>query len=254
MLVNPLGPLVLLGTLLGWSPVNASPSAYDEAVTRAAGLLPRQPDQIVVVERDEGSDVLSGKAHVEAFVNHGGRVIYLIKQGVTLQATLKGPGIFDYALATVIWHEMAHIDGADEAAAQEAEEQLWMEFIVTQRVDGARGMRYLALLKKRRALPAQAPIRGRGNDGPLSSVDRLNRRVSSDDEMAPLDSRDHSSARVAVGRRCARAIQRKVATRRAPVRREAIERSPPEAPQGNNASLSGRGSKSNRCATSMLQL
>jgi hypothetical protein len=164
MLVNTavLGPLVLLGTLLGLSPVNAGPSAYDEAVTRAARLLPRQPDQIVVVERDEGSDVRSGKAHVEAFVNHGGRVIYLIKQGVTLQATLKGPGIFDYALATVIWHEMAHIDGADEAAAQEAEEQLWMEFIVTQRLDGARGMRYLALLKKRRTLPAQAPIRGSG--------------------------------------------------------------------------------------------
>ena len=40
-----------------------------------------------------------------------------------MQAALKGPGIFDYALATVIWHEMAHIDGADEVAAQEAEEQ-----------------------------------------------------------------------------------------------------------------------------------
>ena len=89
--------------------------------------------------------------HVEAFVNRGGRVVYLIRQGVTLQATLKGPGIFDYALATVIWHEMAHIDGADEVAAQEAEEQLWREFIVSQRVDRTRGMRYLALLEKRRA-------------------------------------------------------------------------------------------------------
>ena len=126
-------------------------------------LLPRQPDKIVVVERDERSRVRSGTPHVEdvedaedvedveAFVNRGGRVVYLIRQGVTLQATLKGPGIFDYALATVIWHEMAHIDGADEVAAQEAEEQLWREFIVSQRVDRTRGMRYLALLKKRRA-------------------------------------------------------------------------------------------------------
>ena len=154
-------PLVLLGTLLGLSPVNAGPSAYDEAVTRTLRLLPRQPDKIVVVERDKGSHVRSGMPHLEAFVNHGSRVVYLIRQGVTLQATLKGPGIFDYALATVIWHEMVHIDGADEVGAQEAEEQLWMEFIVTQRVDGARGMRYLALLKKRRALPAQAPIRRR---------------------------------------------------------------------------------------------
>jgi hypothetical protein len=162
-----LGPLVLLGTLLGLSPLSARPSAYDEAVTRALRLLPRQPDKIVVVERDKGSHVRSGTPHMEAFVNHGSPVVYLIRQGVTLQRGLKGPGIFDYVLATVIWHEMAHIDGADEVAAQEAEEQLWMEFIVAQRVDGARGMRYLALLTKRRALPAQAPIRGRGNDGPL---------------------------------------------------------------------------------------
>ena len=155
-----LGPLVLLGTLLGLSPVNAGPSAYDEAITRALRLLPRQPEKIEVVERDERSHVRQGTAHgehgehverVEAFVNHGGRVVYLIRQGVTLQATLKGPGIFDHALATVIWHEMAHIDGADEVAAQEAEEQLWREFIVSQRVDRTRGMKYLALLEKRRA-------------------------------------------------------------------------------------------------------
>jgi hypothetical protein len=160
MLVNAtrhhvLGPLVLLGTLLGLPSVTAGPSAYDEAVTRALRLLPRQPDEIVVVERDEGSHVRSAEPHVEAFVNHGSRVVNLVRQGVTLQGTLKGPGIFDYALAAVIWHEMAHIDGADEAAAQEAEEQLWMEFVVAQRVDRARGMRYLALLKKRRALAAE---------------------------------------------------------------------------------------------------
>ena len=150
------GPLVLLGALLGVSPITAGPRAYDEAVTRALGLLPRQPDKVVVVERDQGSHARSGKPQVEAFVTHGSRVVSLVRQGVTLQATLKGPGIFDYALATVIWHEMAHIDGADETAAQEAEEQLWMEFIVAQRVDRGRGMRYLALLRKRRVLAAQA--------------------------------------------------------------------------------------------------
>jgi hypothetical protein len=144
-----LGPLVLLATLLGLSPVNAGPSAYDEAIARALRLLPRQPEKIEVVERDERSDARNG-THVEAFVNQGGRVVYLVRQGVNLQAALKGSGIFDYALATVIWHEMAHIDGADEVAAQEAEEQLWREFIVSQRVDRDRGMRYLALLEKRR--------------------------------------------------------------------------------------------------------
>ena len=81
---------------------------------------------------------------------HGERVVYVVRKGVSLEAALKGPGIYDYVLATVIWHEMAHVDGADEAAAQEAEEQLWMEFMLTQRVDSTRGMQYLALLRKRR--------------------------------------------------------------------------------------------------------
>jgi len=82
-------------------------------------------------------------------VTHGQRVVYLVRQGVTLQQALKGAGVFDYALATIIWHEMAHIDGADEATAQRAEEKLWTEFVVAGHVDRVRGMRYLALLKKR---------------------------------------------------------------------------------------------------------
>jgi hypothetical protein len=145
-----LGSVVILGAVLGFSRVEAGQSAYDTAIGRALRLLPRQPEKLVLVERADGAHLHKGKSNVEAFVNRGGRVVYLVRQGVTLQATLKGPGIFDYALATVIWHEMAHIDGADEAAAQQAEEQLWMEFVVAQRVDSARGMTYLALLKKRR--------------------------------------------------------------------------------------------------------
>lgn len=76
--------------------------------------------------------------------------MYLMRQGPTLQQALKGSGIFDYALAIVIWHEMAHIDGADEPTAQREEEQLWKEFILTRRVDSVRGLNYLAVLKKRR--------------------------------------------------------------------------------------------------------
>jgi hypothetical protein len=145
-----LGPLVVLGALLGLSPVEAGQSVYDDAIGRALRLLPRQPEKIVLVERADGSHEHMGKPNVEAFVNRGGRVVYLVRQGATLQATLKRPGIFDYALATVIWHEMAHIDGADEAAAQRAEEQLWKEFILARRVESGIGQRYLALLQKRR--------------------------------------------------------------------------------------------------------
>ena len=46
---------MLVGTLLGSSPVSAGPDAYDEAVSRALRLLPRQPEKIEVVDRDEGT-------------------------------------------------------------------------------------------------------------------------------------------------------------------------------------------------------
>jgi hypothetical protein len=145
-----IGVLAVLGTVLGLSSAEAARSAYDDAIGRALRLLPRQPKDVVLVERSEELSVHPGKPRAEAFVNQGGRVVYLVRQGVTLQAALKGPGIFDYVLAIIIWHEMAHIDGADEAAAQRAEEQLWTQFVAAQRVDPARGIRYLALLKKRR--------------------------------------------------------------------------------------------------------
>jgi hypothetical protein len=49
----------------------------------------------------------------------------LKKQGLTFDHALEGAGDWDYALAAIIWHEMAHINGADEAEAQRQEEQLW---------------------------------------------------------------------------------------------------------------------------------
>jgi hypothetical protein len=145
-----LGFLAVLGILLGFSSAEAGRSAYDDAVGRSLRLLPRQPKNVMLVERSETIPVHQGQARAEAFVNQGGQVVYLVRQGVTLQATLKGPGIFDYVLAIIIWHEMAHIDGADEATAQRAEEQLWAQFVLAQRVDPVRGIQYLALLKRRR--------------------------------------------------------------------------------------------------------
>jgi hypothetical protein len=124
--------------------------AYDATIARALKLLPRQPEKVTVVDATETPSLLYELQHVEAFVMRGERVVYLVTQGVTLQNALKGAGVFDYVLATVIWHEMAHIDGGDETKAQVEEEQLWEQFVVARRVDSARGMRYLALLKKRR--------------------------------------------------------------------------------------------------------
>jgi hypothetical protein len=68
-------------------------------------------------------------------------------------------GIWDYALAITVWHEMAHVAGADEAEAQRQEEQLWREFVVSGKVDAGRGLAYLRLLRNRRVndrLPKQS--------------------------------------------------------------------------------------------------
>lgn len=156
-----LGPLVVLGALLGFTPVEGGQSGHEQAVGRALRLLPRQPEKVVLIDRADASQLYKRRPEVEAFANSADRIIYLVRQGDTLQSALKGPGIFDYALATVIWHEMAHLDGANEAAAQQAEERFWMACVVAQRVDRTRGMQYLALLKQRRK-PAHAMPPGDG--------------------------------------------------------------------------------------------
>ena len=145
-----LGLLLVAGALLAVSPGGACANPYDEAIARALRLLPRQPERVVLVEGRSAAGPHPGKPNVEAFVVQGSRVVHLVRSGATLQGALKGAGIFDYALAAIIWHEMAHIDGGDEAAAQVAEEQLWKEFILMRRVDSRQGMRYLSLLHKRR--------------------------------------------------------------------------------------------------------
>jgi len=145
-----LGVFLIAGALFGSSPAAADASPYDETIARALRLLARQPAKIVLVECANPSQPHRGKPNVEAFIYHGDTAVYLVRQGSTLQGAVTRGEIFDYALAAIIWHEMAHIDGADEPTAQRAEEQLWKEFIVTQRVDRARAMKYLALLSDRR--------------------------------------------------------------------------------------------------------
>jgi len=116
-----------MGACLGFLPADASADSYGDAIARASRLLPRQPHKVVIVERADSS---SPTPHTEAYAYRGGRVVFLIRQGATLQSALKNRPVFDCALAAIIWHEMAHLDGADEPAAQLVEEELWEEFIV----------------------------------------------------------------------------------------------------------------------------
>jgi hypothetical protein len=144
--------LVVSGWLVASGPAAAQPaSEYDQTLARVTRLLPRQPDRVVVLDADASGRSLHDKLqHVEGFITHGERVVYLVRQGETLQRAMTGAGIFDYVLATIIWHEMAHIDGANEPKARHAEEELWRQFVLERRVDGVRGMTYLGLLQKRR--------------------------------------------------------------------------------------------------------
>jgi hypothetical protein len=127
-----------------------APDPYAETIKRALELLPRQPAQVLVVDVTRSARAVDAHGRrVEAFVRHGENVVYLIAQGDTLQRGQKGAGVFDYVLATIIWHEMAHLAGAGEREAQRQEEDLWAQYVAARRVDTGRGLNYLALLRKR---------------------------------------------------------------------------------------------------------
>jgi len=51
--------------------------------------------------------------------------------------------------AAIIWHEMAHLGGADEREAQRKEEGPWKRFVVEKRVDAVTALRYLKLMDDR---------------------------------------------------------------------------------------------------------
>jgi hypothetical protein len=123
----------------------------DRVVARVRKLLPRQPERIVVLGASHQPQALRRRIEeAEAFVTVGETTVYLKKQGSTFQEALDGEGIADFALAIIIWHEMAHIAGANEAQAQSQEEQLWRQFVLERRVDPPRGLNYLRLLQNRR--------------------------------------------------------------------------------------------------------
>jgi len=149
---NLIGVVVAAAGLLGFGRVAATQSDnYDPTLTRVVRLLPRRPDEIKVVNADAIARSSPGRVrHIDGFVIDGQRIVYLVRQSETLRRAVQDAGIFDYALAIIIWHEMAHIEGADEPNAQRQDEALWLEYVRDGRVDAVRGLKYLKLLKARR--------------------------------------------------------------------------------------------------------
>ena len=153
---KPCGLLLLLivGTAAPAAQVNAaSDSEYPSIIRQAIALLPERPAQVRVIDvndaRPEDRDNL---LKLQAFVLRGSPVIYLTTHGEVLREAVKGSRFHNYMLATVIWHEMAHVEGADEAEARRREEALWTRFMLDRSVEQVAALTYLSALKKRRPM------------------------------------------------------------------------------------------------------
>jgi hypothetical protein len=130
--------------------VTAVASASAAAIAEALKLLPRRPGQVALIDpaaaTPKGRDIL---AKADAFITTGGRVVYVNLDSEVLKGARRGSPIHLCMLAAVIWHEMAHIDGADEDQAQRREEGLWRRFLLEGRVDRVTALRYLKLMSDR---------------------------------------------------------------------------------------------------------
>jgi hypothetical protein len=130
----------------------ASPggAAARAAITAAVALLPKAPKVIAVIDitpaKPETRDRLR---RLDAFTVEGNGVIYLVDGSELLRSAERGSVFHRAALAAVIWHEMAHLDGADERLARKAESTLWASFLRDGLIDELTGLRYLSALERR---------------------------------------------------------------------------------------------------------
>ena len=139
--------------MLAWPSASSSRGVpeYDQLVQRVMTLLPKPPSQVVIVDTQRAADdVPEALRTVDAFSVIGSRRVYLTSHNEILRGALDGWPMYEHMLAAIIWHEMAHIEGADEREAQRREEALWKDYMLTGRIDHGEGMRYLQILAGRR--------------------------------------------------------------------------------------------------------
>ena len=153
--------LMVFVTAGGVVPEPHGETRYDASIQGTLALLPKPPSQVAIVDVSRAADDLrEALRKVDAFIVKGSRVVYLTSHSEILQGTISGWPMYEHMLAAIIWHEMAHIDGAAEAEAQRREEALWTDYVMTGRVDRGEGMRYLALLTGRRRPTADTVAAG----------------------------------------------------------------------------------------------
>jgi hypothetical protein len=132
------------------APAQVACRECDQVVDRVLRLLPERPDAVVAIDTDRSTPALRQAIEdSEGFSTEGQRTVYLRKQAPLFQRALRGASVWDYALACVVWHEMAHIAGASELEAQRREEELLTQFIVSRKVDATWGLAYSQRLRKR---------------------------------------------------------------------------------------------------------
>ncbi len=112
-------------------------------------VLPARPARIEVLDLDSLSGPTRERVRgLDAFVLGGQTTVVVIRQGATLWRAEVGDAVDRLALASLVWHELAHANGLDERAALEQEQSLWRRFISTGLVDGGVGMTYIARLRE----------------------------------------------------------------------------------------------------------
>ena len=110
-------------------------------------LLPVRPRRVELLDLDSVSDDARRRVRgLDAFVLAGQTTVVVIRQSATLRRAETGDAIDRLALASLIWHELAHADGLDERAGLEREQELWRTFIARGLVDAGIGMAYITLL------------------------------------------------------------------------------------------------------------
>lgn len=128
----------------------ADAAAHRAALIHAIELLPRRPLRVVIVDASEAKpETQRVLQELDAFVVAGSQVVYVVKQSALMRGAVAGSSLHRHALAAVLWHEMAHADGADEREARAKEQALWTSYVRDQRVDGLAALRYLRALDRR---------------------------------------------------------------------------------------------------------
>jgi len=143
----------LFAALLLPGPAVAAPGDHLEA---ALQLLPKRPE-VVVVHSSDARSIAAAAAwgvkadEVRAFVlASDARTVYVNRSVDPYRCASRRSQTCVLLLAALIWHEASHLEGADEEAAQQREEELVRQFVTEHRMDFTAGQQVLRTMAARR--------------------------------------------------------------------------------------------------------